>query len=219
MSTSKNSAGHPSHLEGSFSALLEDLRKSFRHQGTVSIPKDVIAPFRKPFRPTDTSPLRDLAKLLENGRPYKNIVRLDSQSFYSLVSIVLHFPYSVVQNKLLYIFMVSGPVCSLESGLLDQDTVRQYKNEGTLAPLLSVIHGTDLTPTEVKEQGDYIGRKLCACVLRHLVSREKEAQLRWTLAQFLSVLVHFSSAARDHIVEMAEWQGSAIQNVSCADIN
>ncbi|OCT54506.1 hypothetical protein CLCR_00753 [Cladophialophora carrionii] len=165
MSASKHPTGHPSQLEGSFSALVEYLRKSFRHQGTVSIPKDIIAPFRKPFRPTDSSLLRDLAKLLENGRPYKNIVRLDSQSFYSVVSIVLHFPYSVVQSKLLYIFM---------------DTIRQYKNEHTLTSVLSSIHGADLTPNEVKEQGDYIGKKLCACVLRHLVSREKEAQLRWT---------------------------------------
>jgi hypothetical protein len=68
-----------------------------------------------------------------------------------------------------------------ESGLLDQDTVRQYKNEGIFASVLSSIHGADLTPTEVKEQGDYVGRKLSSCVLRHLVSREKEAQLRWTV--------------------------------------
>ena len=86
--------------------------------------------------------------------------------------------------------------------------------------MLSRIHGTDLTPAEVKEQGDFIGRKLSSCVLRHLVTGNNVVELRWRvgdlpfgiysadlakLAQFLSVLIHFSSAARDEIVGMRQW--------------
>ncbi|KAJ9606306.1 hypothetical protein H2200_009267 [Cladophialophora chaetospira] len=195
MSSSGASAGQESHFQRSFSALVACLRKRFRGQGTVSLPNDVIAPFRKPFHPNESSSLRDLAKLLENGRPHKDITRLEKQSFYYVATIVLHFPYSVVQNKLLYLFM---------------ETVRQYKNLDTWSSVLSRVHGIDLTPAEVKEQGDFIGRKLSSVVLRHLVSRDKVTQLRWKLAQFLSVLVQFSTAARAQVTEMTECQHLAV---------
>ena len=64
--------------------------------------------------------------------------------------------------------------CSLE-----QETVEQYKNESTLPSVLSRIYGTDLTTAEVKEEGDYIGRKLSSYTLRHLVDGAKVCQWRW----------------------------------------
>lgn len=70
-----------------------------------SIPSKVIEPFEPPFRPSSSLSLRDLLKVLDHGRP-PIILRLAPASFCAIVSIVLQFPFSPVQNKLLYLFMV-----------------------------------------------------------------------------------------------------------------
>ncbi|OAP54881.1 hypothetical protein AYL99_10581 [Fonsecaea erecta] len=165
-----------SQFQASFSALVKCLQQGFQKGGIVSLPADIVKPFRQPFTPTESSSLRDLQKALENGQP-KNINRLDSQSFYVVTSVVLQFPYSETQSKLLYLFM---------------DTIRRYKDEHTLAPVLSLARATTISPAEAKEQGDYIGRKLGTCILRHL------------LAQFLSVLLRSSSVVANQIMETDE---------------
>ena len=143
------------------------------------MPSDIIAPFRKTFQPTESAHLRDLAKVLESGRP-KNVVRLDSVSFYHVVAITFHFPPSAVQNKLLYLFMVGRPaLAQFKNGLPEQETIDQYKNESTLASLLSRVYGTTMTAAKVQDEGDYIGRKLSIVVLRHLVSNDKASEWRW----------------------------------------
>jgi hypothetical protein len=71
------------------------------------IPANVLAPFRKPDHPTNAGLLRDLLRCLDSPGKVKPVVRLDSMSFYSLVSLALCFSHSTYQDKLLYLFMVA----------------------------------------------------------------------------------------------------------------
>jgi hypothetical protein len=86
-----------------------------------------------------------------------------------------------------------------------QDTIGQYRQENTLPSVLSRIHGADMTPRKIKEDVDYIGSKIGSCVLQELVKDGRGTRVRWRLAQFLSVLLRVSSAARARVLEMSEW--------------
>ncbi|KAK5285783.1 hypothetical protein LTR80_010482 [Exophiala xenobiotica] len=172
----------------SFSALVKYLEKSFPQEGVVSIPQDITLPFRRAFLPNDSSPLRELQKALENGRP-KNILRLAPPSFCWIVSIVLQYPYSLVQSKLLYLFV---------------DVIRQHKKETAFAKILTQVQKASVTPENVRDRTDLICKKLAGCVLRHLVSEGKDTQLRWRAAQLLSVVLHDSSVARNSIAQLQD---------------
>lgn len=76
-----------------------------------SIPDDIGQPFSRKFQHIESCSLRDLQRILEDGRP-KNILRLAPSSLCDIVSIVLCFPSSTSQSKLLYLFMVRNVTIS-----------------------------------------------------------------------------------------------------------
>ncbi|KIX00374.1 uncharacterized protein Z518_10513 [Rhinocladiella mackenziei CBS 650.93] len=211
MSSLKVSEDQQGSFRAPFSNLVKFLEKSFRHKGPVSIPNEVKKLFQNPILPAESSPLRDLLKILNNGRP-KNILRLDPEAFNGVVSIVLDFPHSSIQNKLLYLFMVRGETLLVD--LFDDPTLLQIQAEN------ATLH-------RMQGRMDNLGKVLAPCVLRHLVCREKDIQLRWRAAQLLSLILHLSEGAEEHVtrldecfllVDILEVEESSFLRVLVADI-
>ncbi|KIW17675.1 hypothetical protein PV08_04870 [Exophiala spinifera] len=176
-----------------FAMLVQFLERSFRQDGVVNIPSEVVSPFQKTSLTDSNFSLRDLNKVLEHGRP-KNILRLAPASLCTVVSIVLQVPYSLVQLKLLHLIM---------------GVVRQHRNEDAFAAALTRAHGVSVTPVAVKTQKDIICKNIASCVLRHLTSADKNQRLRFTMAQLLAVVLCTSPMARESVASAPEWRALA----------
>ncbi|KAI1614394.1 hypothetical protein EDD36DRAFT_225641 [Exophiala viscosa] len=173
----------------SMATLVDYLKTGFRQRGPVSVPDDIKQLYRPSFQPTESHDLRDLQKILEDGRP-KNILRLVPSSLCSVISIVLYYPNSQAQSKLLYLFM---------------ETVRQYKNETVFGNLMARVQTEPVTAESIRERSQYVSKKLAACVLHHLTNDGKDIQLRWRAAQFLSVILQDNPAAGEVVMQSQEF--------------
>ncbi|KAK4936358.1 hypothetical protein LTR10_022732 [Elasticomyces elasticus] len=196
----------------SMATLVDYLKTAFRQEGpdTYSVPDEIKPLFKLSFQPNESRHLRDLHKTLEDGRP-KNILRLVPSSLCPIISIVLHYPYSQAQSKLLYLFV---------------ETVRQYKNETILRKLMARVQTDPVTADSVRERREYMSKKLAACVLRHVTSDGKDIQLRWRATQLLCVVLHENLSATNVIVQsqchklssMLEADESYVLRILVADV-
>ncbi|KAJ9620688.1 hypothetical protein H2204_012174 [Knufia peltigerae] len=193
MSSLKENEDQQSSPNTVFTTLVQYLEQSFRQHGVVKIPIEIVLPFRKTSLTDANFPLRDLHKVLENGRP-KNILRLAPVSLCTIASIVLQVPYSLVQLKLIHLLM---------------DLLRQHRNEAAFSAVLTRARATSVTPDDVKTQKDLICKNMATCVLRLLTSTDKNQLLRYTMAQLLAVVLYTSPTARESNASAPEWRALA----------